>query len=294
MRPDHPLHRPSLRLLCAALLLAGCCGAAGAADELPAELVRLNFSAGNVFTAAFIDSAIACDKGLPIPVRIGAWARRFAAAPGIDYLFGGAEGGYVAEGRLELDAHQDCVSLVYRCSELARAADAVDALSVALAVRFAGADPDSVIAADGRVDYDRPEHLDYSLDMIRAGRWGMDVTGCLAGAVTDTTGSARVPAGSFRYVPTDALREADLVEGDIVWLVLDPADPGGRRLREEFGLVIGHLGVVIREQRRAMLVHAASRPLPGWYDAGGVVQVPLTEYLARVEKFCGVMVTRFP
>jgi hypothetical protein len=160
------------------------------------------------------------------------------------------------------------------------------------------------VAADGRVDYDHPAHLDYSLDMIRCGRWGTDVTASLAGAVPDPAGSARYPAGSFVYLPTAALTSAApsgpgttastsaLREGDVAWFVLDPDQPAARRLREEQGLVIGHIGIVIVEDGRPWLVHAARSGLDGWYDGGRVVSVPLDVYLRRVERFAGVVITR--
>lgn len=259
---------------------------------MPAAVVRYNLDPGGPFSFEQIDSLLAGDGSLPTAERIGAWARRFRDAGGSSYRFGPAEGGYVAEGRLALDEHQDCVSLMYRCTELGQAADATDALAWALRLRFGGAPLDSIVAPDGRVDYDRPEHLDYSLDMIRTGAWGRDVTATLTGARPDPTGSSRYPAGSFVWVPEQDLRTDELREGDIAWLVLDPEDEGGRALREKYGLVIGHLGIIVREQDGPWLVHAASRPLPG-YERDGVVAVPLEVYLRRVEKLGGLIVTRF-
>ena len=81
-------------------------------------------------------------------------------------------------------------------------------------------------------------------------------------------------------------------EGDIVWFVLDPAHPAGGRLRREFGLVIGHLGIVILDDGQPWLVHAASSELAGWYQGGRIARVPLAVYLERVERFAGVIVTR--
>jgi hypothetical protein len=61
----------------------------------------------------------------------------------------------------------------------------------------------------------------------------------------------------------------------------------------EYGLVIGHIGVVVVEGDERRLVHAASSPLPGEYDGGRVESVPLATYLARVERYGAVIVTRF-
>jgi len=250
-------------------------------------------NAGTLHPPARMDSLLAAESDRPVAERIGLWARRFAEAKDPRYLFGLAEGGYAKEGLLVDDHALDCVSLVYRVCELARSHSESDALRIALATRFAGVPADSLYDAEGRVDYDRPEHLDYSLDMVRSGHWGLDVTRRLSGAAPDGTGSSRYAADSFWFVPEIDLVESELREGDLVWLVLNPAHADGRRLRFEHGLVIGHLGVVIVEDGRPWLVHAASSPLEGWYEGGRVVAVPLSEYLARVDRFSGLLVTRF-
>ena len=258
-----------------------------------ARIVALNLASPAILPAAVVDSLLTAEAELPVAERIGRWARRFLDEPRAEYRFGLAEGGYVTEGLIVDDRHHDCVSLLYRTSELARAVDHGDALDVALATRFAGAPVDSLADAAGRVDYDRPEHLDFSLEMVRSGHWGSDITATLSGAVRDSAGSARYRAGSFVYVPTGALLPAALREGDVVWLVLDPTHPGARRLRDEHGLVIGHIGLVIVVDTERRLVHAARSALPGWYSGGRVEQVPLMVYLERVDRFAGVIVTRF-
>ena len=129
--------------------------------------------------------------------------------------------------------------------------------------------------------------------MIRSGLWGLDVTAEFAGATPDTAGTARYAAGSFDFVPTASLEGADLQEGDIAWFVLNPAHEGAAKLRLEYGLVIGHIGIVIIDEGQPWLVHAARSDLEGWYQGGTVVKVPLVEYLARVDRFAGIIVTRF-
>jgi hypothetical protein len=199
----------------------------------------------------------------------------------------------VTEGELVRDDRQDCVSLMYRVTELARAADHQDAVAWALRTRFAGAPLDSLVDEQGRVNYDRPEHLDFSLDMIRSGHWGADVTGSMSGARFDTVGSSRYEANSFVVVPEDELDQDELREGDIVWFILDPRPTAGAKLRQEYGLVIGHIGIVIIEDGLPWLVHAAGSDLSGWYEGGTVVTVPLVEYLQRVDRYYAIMVTRF-
>ena len=149
-----------------------------------------------------------------------------------------------------------------------------------------------MVGPDGRVDYDHPAHLDYSLDMVRSGWWGQDVTAQLTGARADSLGTARYPAGSFVWVPEDALVPGELREGDIAWLVLAPDDAKARALRDEHGLVIGHVGIVIVKDGEPWLVHAASSGLEGWYEGDAVVEVPVAAYLARVERYGGLIVTR--
>ncbi len=239
------------------------------------------------------DSVLAAEFDLATATKVGLWARRFVAAENVTYLFGPKAGGYVAEGAIVSDYRQDCVSLLYRVGELARASDARSAVDWALRTRFAGGGVDVVTLADGRVDYDNPAHLDFSLDMIRTGLWGRDITASLAGAEADTVGSLRYPAGSFQFVPKGQLQVAELNEGDVVWFVLDPEHESGAKLRQKYGLVIGHIGLVVVADGERQLIHAASSDLAGWYEGGTVVQVPLMEYLPRVEKFAGVMVTRF-
>ena len=250
-------------------------------------------TAPRIMTTAREDSLLAGEKNLAPAERIGRWARRFLAAEGVTYRFGLAEGGYAADGNLVRDDRQDCVSLMYRVTELARADDHRDAVAWALKTRFAGAPPDSVVDDQGRVDYERPEHLDFSLDMIRSGHWGQDITATLTGAVPDSAGSPRYPGGSFITVPETELVEDELREGDIAWLVLNPNHEAAANLRREYGLVIGHIGIVIIEAGRPWLVHAASSGLEGWYEGGAVVTAPLKVYLERVERYSAVMITRF-
>lgn len=229
---------------------------------------------------------------LSVGERVGHWARAYLNKGGAAYCFGLAEDGYVTGGRLFQDDAFDCVSFMYRCTELARSHNDREAVSWALRTRFAGADPDSVVDASGRVDYDRPEHLDYSLDMVRTGIWGREITDLLTGAGIDTVGTSRYPAGSFRYVAKESLDPSELQEGDIAWLVLSSLWKDGSLLRQDYGLVIGHLGIVLVEDGEVFLAHAAAKPLPGHYEESGLVKVRLSDYLTRVEKFAGIIVTR--
>jgi len=258
-----------------------------------ARMLAVNLTVPDAFTVTELDSLLRAEQRLPTAARVAAWAWRQVERGGAEYRFGLADGGYAAAGRLAPGRRHDCISLVYRTTELARARSAVHALDVALATRFAGAAPAEVIAGDGRVDYDHPAHLDYSVDMIRSGHWGTDVTPELAGAAPDRVGSKRYPAGTVTVVPQQRLDPSDLRDGDVVWLVLSADDPGAAALRRDHGLMVGHVGIVVWREGEPWLVHAASRPLPGWYDTPGVVAVPLAAYLRRVERYDALMVTRF-
>jgi hypothetical protein len=269
------------------LMLAAACGA-----DPDAAAVDRALQANGGEAAASGPPGPAIDPGLPIGRRVGLWARRYADAGAASYCFGLADSGYAALGRLVLDERHDCISLVYRVTELARSGGGRGAVAAALATRFAGADPADVVDQNGLVDYDHPTHLDYSLDMVRSGHWGRDVTGTMHGSRPDSLGTARYPAGSYLWVPEADLREDDLREGDIAWLVLAPEDSKARGLRDEYGLVIGHVGVVVIDDGRPWLIHAASSPLPPWYEGGRIARVPLAEYLARVERYGGLIVTR--
>ncbi len=267
--------------------------AAASRRQAEAAVLKRAQSGQRLMAPAREDSILAAEYGLNTPEKMGRWARRFADAQDVVYLFGPKDGGYVAEGAIISDHRQDCVSLLYRVGELARARDAQDAVAWALRTRFSGAGAEVVADKQGRLDYENPAHLDYSLDMIRTGLWGRDVTSTLTGAAADTTGSSRYAAGSFEYVPTGDLLASELSEGDVLWFVLDAAHKSGAKLRQEYGLVVGHIGIVVVDDGEVGLIHAASSDLKGAYKGGTVVRVPLFEYLTRVDKFAGVMVTRF-
>jgi hypothetical protein len=71
----------------------------------------------------------------------------------------------------------------------------------------------------------------------------------------------------------------------------DENEPGAAAKRQT-GTMIHHLGLLARNGDEVMLIHPASRPLPGIYDRTGLVQLQLRAYLQRVGRFKGVVVTR--
>ena len=122
------------------MVLAAGCFSNGDQAALDRAVTRAE-TAERIMPPAAEDLILDAEAGLTTAARIGRWARRFAEADSVEYRFGLAEGGYVAEGELVRDDRQDCVSLMYRVTELARASDHRDALAWALKTRFAGADP---------------------------------------------------------------------------------------------------------------------------------------------------------
>jgi hypothetical protein len=93
-------------------------------------------------------------------------------------------------------------------------------------------------------------------------------------------------------VARESLDPSELQEGDIAWLVLGHLHKDGSMLRQDYGLAIGHLGILLVEEDEVYLAHAASKPLEGHYERAGLVKVPLQAYLDAVGKFVGVIVTR--
>jgi len=197
----------------------------------------------------------------------------------------------VTEGRLCQDFETDCVLFMTRVTELARSSSAREAVQFAFGTRFYGASIARAVRDDGRVDYDDPVHLDYSEDMINSAIWGENVSALCGRAVRDTIGSSRVPPDTLTFVPTAALDESRLQDGDIAWFVGDENHTGGAAARQA-GTMIHHLGILFRHEGQVYLAHPASRPLAGIYEKPGLVSLPLRVYLGRVGKFKGIVVTR--
>jgi hypothetical protein len=231
-------------------------------------------------------------RALPVGARVARWAQLFATRTDNAYCFGPKPGGYVGDSLLVQDHKFDCVLLFYRCTELARAASARDAILVALSTRFAGGDPAHVVGPTGSVDYNDPAHLDYSEDFAATGLWGRDVTREIGAAVADADGTERYPAGSRYFIPTAAVAKARLQDGDLLFFVLNEKHDGARKLRQQYGLLIGHQGIVHRAGDTVNVIHAASSDLSGVYQGNRVVEVPLATYLQRVDRYKGIMVSR--
>jgi hypothetical protein len=255
------------------------------------RMVQFNLHSPRALPAAEIDSLMAGFSALELGARIAAWAEYFYQRGDAVYRFGLDEEGYVTEGRLIDDFHTDCVLFCYRVTELGRSSSALEAVQFAFGTRFYGAVLGEVVDAEGRVDYENSVHLDYTIDMIRSGIWGQEITATLGETIADAEGSTRYAPGTVDYVDQAAWKPEALRDGDIVYFVSDPATDLGRSLREA-GAIIGHLGIIKIEAGRPMLIHAAARGLSGLYAGGQVEKVDLATYLSRVENFRGLIATR--
>jgi hypothetical protein len=257
------------------------------------RMIAFNLDNAHTLPSALVDSLMAQFRDLPLGDRIAAWADYFWRRGDARYLFGLAEGGYAVEGRLVDDFATDCILFFYRTLELGRSSSALEAVQFAYGTRFYGAALETVVSPEGRLDYDNPVHLDYTLDIIRSQIWGKDVTRSLGSAVRDRTGTARYDPDSVQvyYLPRDALAPAAMRNGDVVFFVSDESTESGRRLREQ-GVIIAHVGIIRIENGIPQLIHPASKGLEGIYAGGKVEKLPLATYLQRVENFKGIMVTR--
>jgi hypothetical protein len=255
-------------------------------------LLRRNADPAVCLPESLLQARIALWKPLPIGERVARWAALFVARDDNTYCFGPKPGGYVGDSLLVQDFKLDCVSLFYRCTELARAESPRDAVLLALATRFAGGAPDRVVQASGAVDYDDPSHLDYSEDFAATGLWGRDVTREVGDAVADAPGTSRYPAGTRWYIPGAQIHTARLRDGDLLLFVLDEKNVKAQALRRDYGLLVGHQALVDVDGGTVYQIHAAQSPLAGVYAGNRVVRVALATYLQRVERFKGVMVVR--
>jgi len=275
-------------------------GQAGAPDDdqaqarlmaLYEQMVQFNLQGPHALAVSTIDSLMAQFGEREIGQKIAAWADYFYRRGDAAYRFGLAAGGYVSEGRLVDDFQTDCILFFYRVTELGRSSSALEAVQFAFGTRFYGAVLADVVDAEGRVDYGNSVHLDYTIDMIRSGIWGQEITDELGEAVSDAEGSTRYPPGTVRYVSKNAWSPEALRDGDVVYFVVDPATEYGQRLRKD-GAMIGHVGIIKIEEGRPFLIHAAARGLGDIYPGGKVEKVALETYLGRVENFRGLLATR--
>jgi hypothetical protein len=254
------------------------------------KMITFNVDNPHVLPSTQIDSLMATIGGKTVPERIAFWADWFQKDGRARYLFGLDPGGYVTEGRMCDDFQTDCVLFVYRTTELGRSTSAREAVQFAFGTRFYSAGVEEAILPDGRVRYDVPAHLDYSEEIFRSGIWGMDATPTI-GPVEPDPGNARFPAGALSFVRKGKIDYSAFQSGDIVYFLLDESLPKAAETRAQ-GILIQHLGIIVREGGETFLVHAAKTGLAGIYEGGKIERVALKTYLDRIDIFKGVVVGR--
>ena len=294
------------------------------------EMVSYNLDNPQVVESARLDAVLRHFQGRSLGERIASWATWFQDLGTVEYRFGLAPAGYVTEGRLCQDFATDCVLFMYRVTELARSTTAEEAVQFAFGTRFYGASLGEAVLAGGQVNYDVEAHLEYSEELIASEIWGKNVTASVGEPVlaawvdfdrietarecglesdgplesvmdtpasfdpTDRSGQdgvSRPKLPELRYVPRDAIDYAAFESGDIVWFVGNPVSASPDKDDGRVTL-IHHLGFIDRRSGSVDLVHAAMKPLPGVYEKSGLVRVRLADYLDRVDRFRGIVVTR--
>ncbi|MBI3392915.1 MAG: C40 family peptidase [Nitrospirae bacterium] len=216
--------------------------------------------------------------GRPVGERIAFWAERFAGLPyDTDPL-----GAYVRESRIVVDNRVDCMYHTFRSAELALSSTPLAAAEKALALRF---------RTKGRLDGERvanyDERFEYGEDMIDSGKWGREITKELGpvAAVPGTRGRSKV-----EYLGRESLTRAagtgSLKSGDILFWIKDPK-------KRIVGEIVGHIGIVMREDEKAYMIHAGGVKANGKNAGGGEVKkVLLSGYLSGTA-FLGARVARF-
>jgi|GEM_PF-1755221 len=255
------------------------------------QMVNYNLDNDHTLPSSLIDSVMREYKALSIGDRIAAWADYFWTRGDVTYLFGLKSDGYVTQGRLIDDYATDCILFFYRVTELGRSSSALEAVQFAFGTRFLGASLEKIVDEDGKVDYNDPVHLDFTIDIINSGIWGRQVTKEIGRPTIDEAGSTRYDGGGLSFVASDQINYDRLQSGDVIYLVTDEKSTTGKKLRE-YGSIIGHVGIVRIEGADTYLIHPASKPIEGVYQGGKVEKVLLKTYLDRVETFKGIMATR--
>lgn len=202
--------------------------------------------------------------------RIAFWAEQFLDVPyDTDPV-----GDYVHKSLIVADERVDCMYLTFRSVELALGKNPSDSEALALEKRF----HHKGIVEDGKVvNYD--DRFRFGEDMIESGKWGREVTSEL-GQVDTVQGKAC--GERVAMIPQKDILGvlAGLKNGDIIYFVKDP------ETRVE-GEIIGHIGIIKREQDTVYLISAF-----GQKNKGGKVKKSLFSAYSAEMPFVGIKVTR--
>lgn len=226
--------------------------------------------------SAFMDNAriAALQKelqALPLGERIARWAEEFVGTPyDPDPL-----GEYVTKKTIVADGRVDCMYHTFRSVELALSLTPAEAVEAALEKRFKTR---GVLSGGEVANYD--ERFQYAMDMLASGKWGTDITRQLAS--TEQIPGAR-GFGAVHIIPALLVPEAEkgLTSGDIVFFVKDPQ-------KRAVGEIIGHIGIVKRDESGVWLIHASGRK-----NRGGEVRKILLGDYTKSMPFVGIKVSRF-
>ena len=202
--------------------------------------------------------------------RIAVWAEQFIDVPyDTDPL-----GEYVRRNLIVADERVDCMYHTFRSVELAMGKDPAESVALALEKRF---QRKGVVEDERVVNYG--DRFRYGEDMIESGKWGREITSELGETVWVKGKPGRE---NVSLIPKrDILKALDrLRNGDIIFFVKAPE----KRVEGE---IIGHIGIIKREQEHVYLISAF-----GQKNKGGMVKkVLLSEYSAEMT-FIGIKVTR--
>jgi len=202
--------------------------------------------------------------------RIAFWAEQFVDVPyDTDPL-----GDYVRKAAIIADERVDCMYLTFRSVELALGRSPAESVALALDKRF----DRKGIVEDGKVtNYE--DRVRYGEDMVESGKWGREITSELGSAVMvrGKPGREHVSMIPKREILNVLSR---LNNGDIVFFVRAPE----QRQEDE---IVGHIGIVKREQDNVYLISAFGQKNKG----GKVKKILFSEYSAEMP-FIGIKVTR--
>ena len=218
-------------------------------------------------------------KDKPVAERIVFWAEQFVGTPyDTDPL-----GEYVTKKVIAADERVDCMYHVFRTAELALSNTPAEAQEKALDLRFhsKGIMKDNIVT-----NYD--DRFQDGIDMILSGKWGKDITEEL-GKTIDVEGSKGL-GKQKTLLKDDAIKAAEkLKSGDIIFFIKDPK-------RRVAGEIVGHMGIIKREDNNIYLIHASGKkgetPPQNQFDKWEVKKVGIVDYL-RFMRFIGIKITRF-
>ncbi|HET6514425.1 MAG TPA: hypothetical protein VFG09_04640 [Thermodesulfovibrionales bacterium] len=239
--------------------------------------ILLISSHASAFVAADIQAYLKDMSRLSLGERIALWAEKFVETP----YDPDPDGEYVTKKVIIADERVDCMYLSFRALELALSQKPEDAVAIALDKRFRGRG-----VLDGDVVTNYEDRFEYGEDMIDSGKWGKEITGEI-GAVTNVRGArgrekvemlSKEEVLSLLKEPKNA---AGFRSGDIVFFIKSPE----KRVMEE---IVGHLGIIKKEQTGLYLIHASGRKRKG----GIVKKVFLYDYISSMP-FIGMRVSRF-